>query len=502
MEKLREKHKKVEFLRAVSTNLLRSRACTTHKQELTYIHLEDGFLLCHLCCYHQKLPNETIILIQEFAKCLHSLLDTSSLRAMDFLSAKDSITILLNDIDMFRESYKKHILQMSERFASLIQDFQEKALREIDSMINEEIVHIRSSESMISTLEAYSKKDHNDFQTPEEIIGVFKLLQELITEKFNCFYVDQKLVEEMENYSFKYETIIGECLASAYKISQEFLKKKEPCLKVAERPRLSFPADKGKIMMDPVPLPSSRLRESERKDLKAKEEEYKNEENRSSNNNSPVYYYKRSSLEIYENLNDLMQGNCRESIVFDKVFYGTQPCVFKQSLYGCRVSDVAEITKFNLETKKSELTLVIDDALSDNTLTDFGGVNNIIFCADRNGIYVIYKFKGNVNEICIASVCEKTLVLKNKWRIRLEEGHTALTSILLINQEFYWFKGCDKSPVSINWKFSPLENKLSNIDVKFSNLGGQDFSLHYNSFFRELWTINNGRFYCYPVEFA
>jgi hypothetical protein len=495
MEKLKEKHKRVEFLRSVSTNLSRSRICTTHKQELTYIHLEDGFLLCHLCCYHQKVPNEMIILIQEYAKCLLSMLDTSSLKAMDFFSAKESITILLNDIDLFRENYKRHILQMSERFITLVQDYQEKALREIDSMINEEIIHIRSSESMISTLEAYSKKDGSEFQSPEEIVGVYKLTQELITEKFNCYYVDQKIIEDMENYSFRYETIISDCLTSAYKICQEFLKKKEPYIKISDKPRISFPADKGKIMMDPAGSGSSNGRDSK------KDSKIRNEDSRSEVSNR-IYFYKRSSLEIYESLNDLMQGNCKESIVFDKVFYGTQPCIYKQCLYGCRVSDVAEITKFNLETKKAELTAVIDDAVSDNTLTDWGGVNNIIFCAERNGIYAVYKLKGSANEICIADVCEKTLALKNKWKIRLEEGLTALTSIFLINHEFYWFKGSDKSPVNINWKFAPLENKLVKIDLTFCNTGGQDYSLHYNVSSKELWTINNGRFYIYSIEFA
>ena len=63
--------------------------------------------------------------------------------------------------------------------------------------------------------------------------------------------------------------------------------------------------------------------------------------------------------------------------------------------------------------------------------------------------------------------------------------------------------GIDKygsSPTKIIYKYD-LDKKTSyNVNINFQNIGGYDTSLHYCYATKQLWTVNNGKFYSYDVD--
>ena len=70
----------------------------------------------------------------------------------------------------------------------------------------------------------------------------------------------------------------------------------------------------------------------------------------------------------------------------------------------------------------------------------------------------------------------------------------------MIGKTLFGIDKYNSSPTNIIYKYD-LEKKIgNNTNINFQNVGGYDSSLHYCYPTKQLWTINNGKFYSYDLD--
>ena len=72
----------------------------------------------------------------------------------------------------------------------------------------------------------------------------------------------------------------------------------------------------------------------------------------------------------------------------------------------------------------------------------------------------------------------------------------------MIGKVLYGTNNYSESPTKIIYKYDLNDKRDYNINIDFENIGGYDTSLHYCYNTRQLWTVNNGKFYSYDVNFG
>ena len=71
----------------------------------------------------------------------------------------------------------------------------------------------------------------------------------------------------------------------------------------------------------------------------------------------------------------------------------------------------------------------------------------------------------------------------------------------MIGNFVYGIHNCGESPTKVIYKYDLNNRRDYNINIDFQNIGGYDSSLHYCYNTKQLWTLNNRKFYSYDINF-
>ena len=174
---------------------------------------------------------------------------------------------------------------------------------------------------------------------------------------------------------------------------------------------------------------------------------------------------------------------------------GTNWTIFRNCLYFANDKG-NKIVKINLKTNKKENEISINDNSGDSG--QWGGCNYIIFISNPNSVYIIYQSKNN-NKLVIRELNPDTLEIINNWETNAKQKNK-YGALFMIGKILFCIEKYASSPTKIIYKYD-LEKKIDyNVNINFQNIGGYDTSLHYCHNTKQLWTVNNGKFYSYDIE--
>jgi len=230
----------------------------------------------------------------------------------------------------------------------------------------------------------------------------------------------------------------------------------------------------GKVTMDPSPI----------------NKEYQNK----------IWYINHFNswitIQFYDNLENLKSKNYNEFQVPIKG-YGTYWTIFKNNLYYSTSTDGNKIVKLNLSTNKIECEKTFNDVIGNNSMNQWGGYNDITFISNPESIYLIYQ-SNTINKLVIKEIDPNSLNITKSWETDAKEKNK-YGAFFMIGNTLFAIDNYGKSPSKIIYKYDLINQRGFNINIDFANIGGYDTSLHYCYPTKQLWTINNSKFYLYDV---
>ena len=202
-----------------------------------------------------------------------------------------------------------------------------------------------------------------------------------------------------------------------------------------------------------------------------------------------------NSIRIYNDF-ELFKKQNYEELRLPINGYGTNWTIFNNCLFYCADSNGIKIVKINLNTAQKEAEKQVNDNSGD--YGQWGGYNTIIFISNPQSIYIIYQ--SNIgNKLVIKEINPDSLEIIKSWETDGKQKRT-YGALFMIGKILFGIDKYSASPTKIIYKYD-LDKKISyNININFQNIGGYDTSLHYCYSTKQLWTINNGKFYSYDVE--
>ena len=157
------------------------------------------------------------------------------------------------------------------------------------------------------------------------------------------------------------------------------------------------------------------------------------------------------------------------------------------------------LIKYDLDKNKLIIQkYILQDAILDNSQSNWGGYNDIILISDDNNLYAIYSTNNNNKRISIALLDENNLNVIKIWNTdSLEKAKCG--PIFMINGILYHISSYSQQNDNVIYSFDLNKGKSNKINIPFENLGGYDSSLTYYSHINCLMTVNNGKIYKYKV---
>ena len=130
-------------------------------------------------------------------------------------------------------------------------------------------------------------------------------------------------------------------------------------------------------------------------------------------------------------------------------------------------------------------------------MNQWGGYDDITFVSNPESIYVIYQSK-TINKLVIKQIDPDSLNIIKSWETDAKSKNL-YGAFFMIGNTIFAINYYKESPTKIIYKYDLIKERGFNINIDFANIGGYDTSLHYCYQTKQLWTINNGKFYIYDV---
>ena len=203
-----------------------------------------------------------------------------------------------------------------------------------------------------------------------------------------------------------------------------------------------------------------------------------------------------NTIQIYDNLENLKSKNYNEFQVPING-YGTNWTIFKNNLYYSTSTNGNKIGKLNISTNKIECEKTFNDVIGNNSMNQWGGYNDITFISNPESIYLIYQ-SNTINKLVIKEIEPNSLKITKSWETDAKEKKK-YGAFFMIGNTLFAIDNYSKSPTKIIYKYDLINQRGFNINIDFANIGGYDTSLHYCYPTKQLWTINNSKFYLYDV---
>ena len=206
------------------------------------------------------------------------------------------------------------------------------------------------------------------------------------------------------------------------------------------------------------------------------------------------YYDSWTTIQFYDNLENLKSNNYHEFQIPIKG-YGTYWTIFKNCLYYSISATENKIGKLNLTTNKFECEKILNDVMK--SMNQWGGYNDITFVSNPESIYLIYQ-SSTINKLVIKQIDPNSLNTIKTWETDAKEKKK-YGAFFMIGNTLFAINQYSESPTKIIYKYDLIKQRGFNINIDFANIGGYDTSLHYCYPTKQLWTINNSKFYIYDV---
>ena len=178
--------------------------------------------------------------------------------------------------------------------------------------------------------------------------------------------------------------------------------------------------------------------------------------------------------------------------------YGSNWTIFKNCLYFCSDWYGKNIVKLNLKTNKKEKEKTLNDNKGD--AGQWGGYNCIIFISSPESIYIVYQ-SSSINKLVIRELNPDSLEIINSWETNAKEKNN-YGAFFMIGKTLYAIISYNESPTKIIYIYDLNNKRDYDINIDFENIGTYDTSLHYCYMTRQLWTVNDGKFYSYDINFS
>ena len=210
-----------------------------------------------------------------------------------------------------------------------------------------------------------------------------------------------------------------------------------------------------------------------------------------------IGYSEWDSIKVYNSFEHFKMQNYNEYKIPIKG-YGSNWTIFKNCLYFCSEWYGKNIVKLNLKTNKKEKEKTLNDNKGD--AGQWGGYNCIIFISNPESIYIVYQ-SSSINKLVIRELNPDSLEIINSWETNAKEKNK-YGSFFMIGKTLYAINSYNESPTKIIYKYDLNNKRDYDINIDFENIGTYDTSLHYCYMTRQLWTVNDGKFYSYDINFS
>ena len=360
----------------------------------------------------------------------------------------DTITEIINEI-LLKNETKKPLIKEGDNEISLI-------------------IYLSTSKIKDAVFLIPEKKKNSEDKIEELYQIIFDMKKEINELKEENKKIKNEIQELKNNQKEKKEEKKDKTINNIPIISSNF--------KISSNPQIIElgKSTHGKVTMDPSPI----------------NKEYQNK----------IWYINGYNswniIQFYDNLENLKSKNYNEFQVPINGF-GTYWTIFKNNLYYSTSTDGNKIGKLNLSTNKIECEKTFNDVIGNNNMNQWGGYNDITFVSNPESIYLIYQ-SSTINKLVIKQIDPNSLNTIKSWETDAKEKNK-YGAFFMIGNTLFAIDNYGKSPTKIIYKYDLINKRGFNINIDFANIGGYDTSLHYCYPTKQLWTINNSKFYLYDV---
>ena len=469
-----------------------------HKKELI-----DPYIPIDLKCpEHQKVPNNLFCLDEKELCCsycyyenLHS--NHKILPITDVVNIKkENVTIEFSKAE-FDEKNKK-LIELKNKIEKEINNINisfDKTLEDLTKSFEEKITNLKKAENDIK------EKLQNEVTKFKEKLEIF------LSDINNQIVMNEKINKGIQKFDKEEKNMI-KILSYISKINKNKKNINSLLNKRIKSIKFSYIPEKSDINFDEFYIGGGCiLKKIEKGNC---EVDYGNCQGRilfDSKSNKVFYiggsyYYYTDEIYVYNNYEDLKLKKLERKIKISKKITSCYSVMHKGYFY-CFESSSNQSTnnliKYDLDQNKLIIQkYILQDAILDNSQSNWGGYNDIILISDDNNLYAIYSTNNNNKRISIALLDENNLNVIKIWNTdSLEKGKCG--PIFMINGILYHISSYCNQNDNVIYSYDLNKGKSSKINIPFENIGGYDSSLTYYSNINCLMTVNNGKIYKYKV---